>query len=68
MKKKSESLGSGKQCDDFLDINGINNIIISEEQVDEFYEFCIATGIIEETIIILTKQQAVKEIEKLLIV
>jgi hypothetical protein len=51
-----------------LSLIKINNISISEEQVDEFYEFCIATGIIEETIIKITKQQAVKEVEKLLIV
>ena len=46
----------------------INSLSITEEQVDEFYEFCIATGIVEETILKLTKEQAVKEIEKLLIV
>ena len=51
-----------------LSLIKINNISISEEQVDEFYEFCIATGIVEETIIKTTKQQAVKEVEKLLIV
>ena len=51
-----------------LSLIKINNLNINEEQVDEFYKFCTATGIIEETIIILTKQQAVKEIEKLLIV
>jgi len=51
-----------------LSLIKINNINITEEQVDEFYEFCIATGIIEETIIKITKQQAVKEVEKLLIV
>ena len=51
-----------------LSLIKINNISINEEQVDEFYEFCIATGIVEETIIKTTKQQAVKEVEKLLIV
>ena len=51
-----------------LSLIKINNININEEQIDEFYEFCIATGIIEETIIKVTKQQAVKEVEKLLIV
>lgn len=51
-----------------LSLIKINNINITEEQVDEFYEFCIATGIIEETIIKITKQQAIKEVEKLLIV
>ena len=51
-----------------LSLIKINNLDINGEQVDEFYKFCTATGIIEETTIILTKQQAVKEIEKLLIV
>lgn len=46
----------------------LNSLSITEEQVDEFYEFCIATGIVEETILKLTKEQAVKEVEKLLIV
>ena len=51
-----------------LSLIKINNLNINEQQIDEYYKFCTATGIIEETIIILTKQQAVKEIEKLLIV
>ena len=33
----------------------INNLSITEEQVDEFYEFCNATGIIESSSIKLTK-------------
>ena len=51
-----------------LSLIKINNLTIKEEQVNDFYEFCTATGIIDETIIQLTKQQAIKEIEKLLIV
>ena len=42
-------------------ING-KLISISEEQVDEFYEFCIATGIIEETII-KSNNEATQQIE-----
>ena len=48
-----------------IKINGLN---ITEEQVNDFYEFCTATGIVEETIINTTKQQATLEIEKLVIV
>jgi len=46
----------------------LNNLNITEEQVNEFYEFCTATGIVEETILKLNKENAVKEIEKLLVV
>jgi hypothetical protein len=51
-----------------LSLIKINNLTIKEEQVDDFYEFCTATGIVSETIIQLNKSQAIKEIEKLMIV
>jgi hypothetical protein len=46
----------------------LNNLNISENQVNEFYEFCTATSIINETEISLDKETAIKEIEKLLVV
>lgn len=46
----------------------INNLNITEDQVDEFYEFCAASGITKDDIINLDKETSIKEIEKLLIV
>ena len=46
----------------------LNNLQITEEQVNEFYEFCIVTGIIEESEIKIDRETAVKEIEKLLVI
>ena len=46
----------------------LNNLQITEEQVNEFYEFCIVTGIIEETEIKIDRETAIKEIEKLLVI
>ena len=46
----------------------LNNLNITESQVNEFYEFCTATGIINETEINLDKETSIKEIEKLLVV
>lgn len=48
-----------------IKMNGLN---IIEEQVNDFYEFSTATGIIEDTTIKLTKQQAEKEVEKLVVI
>lgn len=48
-----------------IKMNGLN---ITEEQVNDFYEFSTATGIVEDTTIQLTKQQAEKEVEKLLVI
>jgi len=46
----------------------LNNLNITEDQVNEFYEFCTATSIVNETEINLDKETAIKEIEKLLVV
>jgi hypothetical protein len=54
--------------DTVLSLIKINNLTIKEEQVNDFYEFCIATGIVNETTIQLNKQQAIKEVEKLMVV
>jgi hypothetical protein len=56
------------QKESILTLIKLNNLNITESQVDEFYEFCIATGITNETYIKVNKDIAIKEIEKLLVI
>jgi hypothetical protein len=60
--------GSIPEKEDLLKIINLNNVKITEDQVDEFLEFITATGICKNKQISLNYKQAVKELESFILV